>query len=1340
MRNRSIFVVLTVLLLSICLSFSGCSTEQEIGAELIKNGSFSAEGDGAPDGWTVTGWDLSTSISYFEIVSDGGREDCVHLVNAYPNDFRLEQTVNVAPNSFYKLTCYVKTAGVTGGTAGANISLTDSLATSVGILGTTEWQQIQLIGKTASGQKHINVAIRLGGFGSEASGEAWFDDFSIVRINAEEAGTQYADFSYYTVSDTEDDGYVSDAVYGYVLAAALLTFTALAYALVRQISKPVELNDTSGDRRLKLVLILVIAFVFRVVCSLVFQGHTTDLGCFVGWANHAADVGISSFYETISFCDYPPGYMYVLWLVGSIGKLIGVNSGPFYYILIKLPSMLADLVVAYLLYRLVQSKFSQRAAVAALIVAAFCPAFMFISAGWGQIDQLLALCILLAMYMFIRGKVLPAGLLYGLAILMKPQALIFGPLFFVAYMLHIKDSDERNKFGITPIGYVVLAAAAVAAYLSIGEGASDAYVTIGIVLACVALAAFVADFVMSSGERRKTLLNVHGAVAGAVALVLLGTLPFKGGQEFLWFIDKYAGTATSYRYASIEAFNLFSLFGGNWAPVDTVFILGMSYETVGSVLIALSCVVTAVFYAYGRRTSDGCISLCGAYIIVAVFVLGHFMHERYLMPALALLLFASFIYNDRRLYWSFALFASTFLFNALFAFFVVAYPEWRTTIYNAMLRICSLVNVLGFAYLTYVCADITIRKRTSPILTKKDKQSLKLSAAEYDKNREETIADMSRAKRDMTVKVAPVYLPEPTDNKLRYSKRDYIFCISLTVLYAVVAILNLGSLKAPESYWIASGGDSFNIILEEETYISEVRIFGGIETTPSRTTSITVESDSGNMATYEFENGDMFRWTVMMSPAETCSNLTVTITGGEAWINEIALFDGDNQYIPYTVDNDEALAVCDEPEEVENVPSNLNGMYFDELYHARTAYEHANGLNPYENSHPPLGKVFISIGIAIFGMNAFGWRIIGTLFGIGMLPIMYAFAKRLFKKSEFALLATGLLALDFMHFTQTRIATIDVYSVFFVILMYYYMYQYYCMNFHVDGLKKTLKPLGLAGLFFGIGASCKWTGIYAGMGLAVILAISLVKRWIEYRNVMRDGSDAERAAVSGCWKKIILTLAWCCVFYIAVPVTIYLLSYIPYMLCESPRDIQGILDLQAYMFNYHSSLTDTHSFQSAWYSWPFTIRPIWYYNASHTASGMAGSISAFGNPAVWWLSTIGTVALGAGLLSKRVKSEKGMTIAFIGIAANLLPWVFVTRCTFIYHFFGTVPFIILCAVYLLKALEERLPSLAPVKWVWLAIALVLFAMFYPVLSGTPASVDYVNWLEWMPSWVFTNKV
>ena len=60
----------------------------------------------------------------------------------------------------------------------------------------------------------------------------------------------------------------------------------------------------------------------------------------------------------------------------------------------------------------------------------------------------------------------------------------------------------------------------------------------------------------------------------------------------------------------------------------------------------------------------------------------------------------------------------------------------------------------------------------------------------------------------------------------------------------------------------------------------------------------------------------------------------------------------------------------------------MNSTYFDEIYHARTAYEHIHGIRPYENTHPPLGKILIGIRIRLFGMTPFGWRFIGTLLGV----------------------------------------------------------------------------------------------------------------------------------------------------------------------------------------------------------------------------------------------------------------------------------------------------------------------------------------------------------------------
>ena len=55
----------------------------------------------------------------------------------------------------------------------------------------------------------------------------------------------------------------------------------------------------------------------------------------------------------------------------------------------------------------------------------------------------------------------------------------------------------------------------------------------------------------------------------------------------------------------------------------------------------------------------------------------------------------------------------------------------------------------------------------------------------------------------------------------------------------------------------------------------------------------------------------------------------------------------------------EPEALIDEPDTLEGEPGWYNSTYFDEIYHARTAYEHLQGTRPYETTHPPLGKLLI---------------------------------------------------------------------------------------------------------------------------------------------------------------------------------------------------------------------------------------------------------------------------------------------------------------------------------------------------------------------------------------------
>ncbi len=455
----------------------------------------------------------------------------------------------------------------------------------------------------------------------------------------------------------------------------------------------------------------------------------------------------------------------------------------------------------------------------------------------------------------------------------------------------------------------------------------------------------------------------------------------------------------------------------------------------------------------------------------------------------------------------------------------------------------------------------------------------------------------------------------------------------------------------------------------------------------------------------------------------------------------------------------------------------MNSMYFDEIYHARTAYESLNGLSIYEWTHPPLGKDIMSWSISIFGMTPFGWRFAGALAGVLMVPAMYFVGLMMFRKTSWATVLASVMSLDGMHFAQTRLATIDSYGVLFIILMFLFMYWYYSISFYDVPLKKTFIPLGLCGLSFGLGAASKWIGLYAGAGLAIIFFITVFRRYGEYK-VAKENIKTAKGEEKEYLKHIIdvfpkytaYTLLFCIGAFIVVPLIIYCASYYPYWLVkgETRKWYEIILANQRDMFRYHSQLQATHPFQSDWYTWPVIYRPIYIYSGSElTSPNNVATISSFGNPMVWYAGLVATLfgfymlvrhKLGYKL-PQTVKSagiyklfdaddenfadrneRDGRLLLFLtlGVCCNLVPWMGIQRCIFIYHYFATVPFIMMFTVYAFRHLMRTKKKPALVLLIAFLIAsLVLFIMFKPVWTGTEVSREYVKtFLKWFDSWAF----
>ena len=179
-------------------------------------------------------------------------------------------------------------------------------------------------------------------------------------------------------------------------------------------------------------------------------------------------------------------------------------------------------------------------------------------------------------------------------------------------------------------------------------------------------------------------------------------------------------------------------------------------------------------------------------------------------------------------------------------------------------------------------------------------------------------------------------------------------------MYAVAAFWNLGSAHDPQRFCSFEAGESAVLALERETAVAAVWYYPGLSTgeyTLAYSTDGVTFTPAGTMPQ---GYADLFKWlqpqTADTAPA-TAAYVRIT-AGAHMELGELALYDlqGDRIGVRAIAGPADADALCDEADTVPASSTYYNSTYFDEIYHARTAYEHLRGVYPYEVSHPPLGK------------------------------------------------------------------------------------------------------------------------------------------------------------------------------------------------------------------------------------------------------------------------------------------------------------------------------------------------------------------------------------------------
>lgn len=638
-------------------------------------------------------------------------------------------------------------------------------------------------------------------------------------------------------------------------------------------------------------------------------------------------------------------------------------------------------------------------------------------------------------------------------------------------------------------------------------------------------------------------------------------------------------------------------------------------------------------------------------------------------------------------------------------------------------------------------------------------------------------------------------------NKLsnsKMNKNDWRNIIAILLVLIIFTFINFGGTNVPENAWESNSKDDYVMFkIPDNVNLGDLWVYYGIEDdVNSRVKVYTVNEFSTNKSDWTHvaskegndlinDGATMYRWlNVVDFDGENANYVVLCADRAGFRINEIAITNrenGERLYLEPVAGNElSRYNLTDEQQTFNGEYSLMNGMYFDEVYHARSAYEILNGMTIYEWTHPPLGKLLISLGIMVFGMNPFGWRIVGAIFSIASVLIMYMLGKRIFKKKLFATLLAMIFSMEGIRFTMGRIATLDVFVGFFALCSLYFMYQFFENGIDLKtsrSLFYSLVPFGLAGIFFGFAVAVKWTGLYLGLALLIMFIVVVVRTIKDYHyshEAIKDGigNRADNAKLKLFPIAIVLSILFGLVFYIVLPLITYAIPF--KVFCREHPDwsfIQVFLNEQQRMWTYHTTLTASHPAQSPWWSWLLNAKGVFFYSGEE---GLVNtmysrihciSLTAIAVYGVW------AIAYFAIYLVKYIIKVKKQEVtpdevafynhikyplwfAIVGYLGTLMPWAFISRSAFMYHYYLSMMnelILIILFLYVKTCLERKVAyngelailngrkkiiTYGYMKLIWcIALISLNFLLFYPALSGIRISkVAAMFMFGWANGW------
>jgi Gpi18-like mannosyltransferase/predicted membrane-bound dolichyl-phosphate-mannose-protein mannosyltransferase len=331
-------------------------------------------------------------------------------------------------------------------------------------------------------------------------------------------------------------------------------------------------------------------------------------------------------------------------------------------------------------------------------------------------------------------------------------------------------------------------------------------------------------------------------------------------------------------------------------------------------------------------------------------------------------------------------------------------------------------------------------------------------------------------------------------------------------------------------------------------------------------------------------------------------------------------------------------------------------IVFDEVHFVGQARHYLHGES-FLDPHPPLAKLLIAMGIALFGDHPWSWRISNATLGIALVGVTYLLGRRMFHSRLGAALAAAFVLGDGMFLVDSRVAVLDIVYITFAACAYLTLFRFFETANPFDR-RKTLLWMGLA-----LGA-CLGSKLYIPA-----VTFLLVTGFLIYHLWEPAGPALSRRSRWNADSQLYRRVGGAVLLTGAISAAVYIAIFLPHFLLGWWGGIADLVKYYGDVAGYERSVASaTHPYSAPWWSWPLMLRPIAYWQ-NFPNTGKVSTIWGGGNPATWWAGLTAIAIITVQAFERRSWWRPFVVIGYLGYLGM---WIPIGRTLFLYHYMGSV--------------------------------------------------------------------